>query len=135
VLTCDVGPPRGAKVLLIGDNDGLAFAIRCALESDGHHVHAAAAGEVVARLAADRFDLVLLDAGAPAARTRDLLRAVRARGGGARVLLLGEPHASEPGRAGAEEAYLPHAYGVRELLARVHAALARPASSVRGTFR
>jgi DNA-binding response OmpR family regulator len=126
-----------SRILIIEDNEDLAFGLRTTLEFEGYEVDVAARGETgLSAATAVRPDLVLLDLMLPGLDGYGVLRALRRGGDHVPVLLL---------TARAEEAdvvlgfdlgaddYVTKPFSTVELLARVRALLRRagPASGAR----
>jgi two-component system, OmpR family, alkaline phosphatase synthesis response regulator PhoP len=123
--------PAGARVLVVEDNEELAFGLRNSLEIAGYTVRVA--GDGVAGLAALRehgADLVLLDLMLPELDGYRVLRAMRTEGITTPVLILtarNEEADKVTGfRLGADD-YVTKPFGLLELLARVEALLRRAA--------
>jgi two-component system response regulator MtrA len=117
------------RILLVEDNDDLAFGLRRTLEAEGYVVDVAADGPAGIRAAgATRPDLVILDVMLPGIDGFGVLRALRERGLEAPVLMLtarGEEADKVYGfRLGADD-YVTKPFGLSELLARVAALLRR----------
>ncbi len=120
-------PP--ARILIIEDNVSLAEGVRCTLETEGYRVeHVVHGDEAHARLARERFDLILLDLMLPGASGFEVLRHLRERGDDTPVLILsarGEEVDKIQGfRLGADD-YVVKPVGVLELLFRAGAILRR----------
>jgi DNA-binding response OmpR family regulator len=118
-----------SRILIIEDNEDLAFGLRTTLEFEGYEVDVAARGETgLSAAAAARPDLVLLDLMLPGLDGYGVLRELRRGGDHVPVLLL---------TARAEEAdvvmgfdlgaddYVTKPFSTVELLARVRALLRR----------
>ena len=125
------------RILLVEDNDDLAFGLRRTLEGEGYDVAVAADGPSGIRAALDtRPDLVILDVMLPGVDGFGVLRALRERGMTAPVLLLtargDETDKVHRFRLGADD-YVTKPFGLSELVARVGALLrrARPARPTR----
>jgi DNA-binding response OmpR family regulator len=117
------------RVLIVEDNEGLAFGLRNNLEIDGYGVDVAADGP--SGLAAARRlrpDLIVLDLMLPGMDGYRLLRQLREDGQTVPVLILtarGEEADKVRGfRLGADD-YVTKPFGVLELLARIEALLRR----------
>jgi signal transduction histidine kinase/ActR/RegA family two-component response regulator len=77
------------NVLFVDDNDDARETMRVALASAGHHVSAAAnADEALRFLAADTFDIAVLDIGLPGMNGYELASVLRARCPGIRLIAL-----------------------------------------------
>jgi two-component system response regulator MtrA len=124
-----------AQVLIVEDNEDLAFGLRRTLEGEGYEVDVAADGPSGVRRALDRRpDLVILDLTLPGFDGYRALRTMREGGLQAPVLILtarGEEADKVYGfRLGADD-YVTKPFGLSELIARVGALLrrARPAAA------
>jgi two-component system response regulator MtrA len=122
------------RILLVEDNDDLAFGLRRTLEAEGYVVDVAADGPAGIRAAgATRPDLVILDVMLPGVDGFGVLRALREQGLESPVLMLtarGEEADKVYGfRLGADD-YVTKPFGLSELLARVAALLRRARASV-----
>ena len=118
-----------ARILIVEDNEKLAQGLRTNLEFDAHEVRVALNGTVGLELAlAGWAELVILDLMLPGMDGYAVLRAARARGLTAPVLVLtalGEEADKVRGfRVGADD-YVTKPFGLMELLARVEALLRR----------
>jgi two-component system alkaline phosphatase synthesis response regulator PhoP len=118
-----------SKILVIEDNDDLAFGLRNNLELEGYQVEIAADGEEgVARARRDRPDLVVLDLMLPGTDGLRVLRTLRQEGFSAPILILtarGDEADKVRGlKLGADD-YVTKPFGLLELLARVEALLRR----------
>jgi two-component system response regulator MtrA len=117
------------RILLVEDNDDLAFGLRRTLEGEGYEVAVAADGPSGIRSGlAQRPDLVILDVMLPGVDGFGVLRALRDGGMSAPVLLLtarGDETDKVHGfRLGADD-YVTKPFGLSELVARVGALLRR----------
>jgi two-component system alkaline phosphatase synthesis response regulator PhoP len=118
-----------AQILLIEDNDDLAFGLRNNLEIEGYRVELVGNGaEGLARARELRPDLVVLDLMLPGLDGYRVLREMREQGLGMPVMILtarGEEADKVRGfRLGADD-YVTKPFGVLELMARVEALLRR----------
>jgi two-component system alkaline phosphatase synthesis response regulator PhoP len=118
-----------AQILLIEDNEDLAFGLRNNLEIEGYGVEVVGDGAVgLARARALRPDLVVLDLMLPGLDGYRVLREMREEGLSMPVLILtarGEEADKVRGfRLGADD-YVTKPFGVLELMARVEALLRR----------
>jgi len=116
-------------ILLVEDNDDLAFGLRRTLEGEGYDVAVAADGPSgIGAAVAQRPDLVILDVMLPGVDGFGVLRAIRERGVSAPVLMLtarGDETDKVHGfRLGADD-YVTKPFGLSELVARVGALLRR----------
>lgn len=118
-----------AHILLVEDNEDLAFGLRATLEFEGHGVDVAATGAAAReRLARGGFDVVVLDLTLPDADGLVLLTELRERGDRTAVLILtargDEPDILMGFDRGADD-YVTKPFSTGELLARVRALLRR----------
>ena len=118
-----------ARVLLVEDNEDLAFGLRNNLEIEGYRVEVAADGQSgLERAEGWRPDLMILDLMLPGLDGFRVLRELRAAGSRCPVLILtarGEETDKVRGlRLGADD-YVTKPFGLLELLARVEALLRR----------
>ena len=123
----------GAAILLVEDNEDLAFGLSRSLEGEGYAVAVAADGGVaVERALSIRPALMILDLMLPALSGYDVLKAVRAAGLTMPVLILsarGEEMDKLHGfRLGADD-YVTKPFRVSEVLARVAVHLRRASAS------
>jgi DNA-binding response OmpR family regulator len=122
-----------SKVLVIEDNQDLAYGLRNNLEIEGHQVDVAGDGaEGLARVRKNEPDLVILDLMLPGLDGFRVLRTVRDEGRRLPILILtarGDESDKVRGlRLGADD-YVTKPFGVLELLARVEALLRRAAAN------
>jgi two-component system, OmpR family, alkaline phosphatase synthesis response regulator PhoP len=129
------------RVLIVEDNEDLAFGLRRTLEGEGYEVDVAADGPSGVRRALElRPDLVILDLTLPGFDGYRALRTMREGGVQAPVLILtarGEEADKVYGfRLGADD-YVTKPFGLSELIARVGALLrrARPAAAAAEEYR
>jgi two-component system, OmpR family, alkaline phosphatase synthesis response regulator PhoP len=118
-----------SRIMVVEDNADLVFALRNALQLDGHDVEVAATGpEGVETAERTRPDLIVLDVMLPGFDGFRVLRELRERDFQAPVLMLtarGEEEDKLRGfRLGADD-YLTKPFGALELLARVDVLLRR----------
>lgn len=118
-----------SRILIIEDNEDLAFGLRNNLEIEGYEVQTSAAGlDGLELLKAWRPDMVILDLMLPGMDGFEVLRRLRRHDQAIRVLILtakGEEVDKVRGlRQGADD-YLTKPFGLMELLARVEALLRR----------
>ena len=121
------------RILIIEDNDDLAFGLRNNLEIEGYDVIAAATGTAGLERARESLpDLILLDLMLPEMDGFDVLKTLRESGDRTPVLILtarGEEMDKVTGlRLGADD-YVTKPFGLMELLARVEALLRRTAAA------
>ena len=122
-----------ARILVVEDNEELAFGLTTTLEIEGHEVVVATSGpEAIERAAAMLPDLILLDVMLPGFDGFRVLRTLREAGIDACVLMLtakGQQEEKVRGlRLGADD-YVTKPFGAMELLARVDALLRRAQSA------
>jgi DNA-binding response OmpR family regulator len=125
------------SVLVVEDDANLRLTLEDNLEEQGYAVRTAATvKEADAAMGSQSFDVVVLDLMLPDGDGYAVCRSLRARGLGARVLMLTARSLEEDVvrgfEAGADD-YLSKPYRLRELLARV-AALARRTAVVPGAY-
>jgi two-component system response regulator MtrA len=117
------------RILLVEDNDDLAFGLRRALESHGHEVEVAGDGEGGLRsVRRHPPDLMVLDLMLPGMDGFAVLRAMRADGCDAPVLILsakGDETDKVYGLGVGADDFVTKPFGLSELLARVEALLRR----------
>lgn len=127
-----------AKVLFVDDDEAIRTAFGCALERAGYEVIVASNGlDGLALTKSEKPALVLLDVDMPESNGWQMLAALR--GADLRVpviMLTGHTHIDDRinGLSGGADDYICKPCDLRELLARVHAALRRsapPVTSVR----
>ena len=118
-----------SRVLLIEDNEDLAFGLRTALENEGFSVTLAGDGATgLALIKANPPDLIILDLMLPAMDGYRVLRALRSSGIDAPVLVLtakGEEANKVQAFSLGGDDYVTKPFGVLELIARVRALLRR----------
>jgi two-component system, OmpR family, response regulator RegX3 len=116
------------RVLVIEDEPAYVDALEVALEREGFTVAAALDGrEGLRAFREERPDIVLLDLMLPGMPGLDVLRKVRAEGDVPVIVLSAKDSESDVVTAlelGADD-YLTKPYSVRELVARIHAAMRR----------
>ena len=116
-------------ILVAEDDANIRLGLVDALESEGYRVTAARdGGEALRRYEDGGFDLLLLDVMMPERSGYDVCRAVRARDARTPILLVtakGEEIDKVVGLELGADDYITKPFGVRELLARVAAALRR----------
>lgn len=123
-----------ARILVVEDQEELAFGLQRNLEFDGHRVDVARDGrEALLRALRDEHDLVILDLMLPRLDGMSVLARMRAEGIDTPVLILtarGTERDKIRGlRAGGDD-YLSKPFGIGELLARVEALLRRASRGV-----
>ncbi|MEQ1954077.1 response regulator transcription factor [Mesorhizobium sp. CN2-181] len=117
------------RILVVEDNPALARGLATVLRGGGYAVDAVADGAAaMAVLAAERFDLVVLDLNLPDMDGLDVLRALRARQDGASVLILSARGQLDDRVRGLDlgaDDYMTKPFDVDELEARVRMLLRR----------
>jgi DNA-binding response OmpR family regulator len=125
-----------ARILLVEDNEDLAFGLRATLEFEGYEVEVAGDGrEGCERIAADRPDLVVLDLMLPELDGYEVLSRLRKEGDRTPVLILtarGEEGDVVLGFDRGADDYVTKPFSTVELLARVRALLRRTSGGGRG---
>ncbi|MCE9613119.1 MAG: response regulator transcription factor [Lentisphaerae bacterium] len=118
-----------AKILVVEDDPNLQFVLSDNLGADGYDVAVAATGrEGIARALGGSVDLMLLDLMLPDISGLEVCRAVRARDASLPILILTAKSDEVDKVVGLEvgaDDYITKPFGMRELLARVRAALRR----------
>jgi len=118
-----------STILVIEDNQDLAFGLRTVLEFEGYAVDAAADGPSGLEQATDGApDLVILDLMLPGMSGYDVLRELRKRGSRVPVLILtarGEERDVVMGFDSGADDYVTKPFSTLEVLARVRALLRR----------
>lgn len=113
------------KVLIVDDEPNIAISVDFLMRREGFEVLVAHDGEEgLARIRADRPDLVLLDVMMPKLDGFEVCKAVRADPAlaGVRILMLtakGRAQEISKGLALGAEAYIPKPFSTRELVAKV----------------
>ncbi len=125
---------RAARILIIEDNEDLAFGLRTNLEVQGYEVEVAMDGSAGIREAEKhRPDLLILDLMLPRINGIEVLRTLRAQGSTMPILILtakgNEVDKVSGLRLGADD-YVTKPFGLMELMARVEALLRRAGSSM-----
>jgi len=117
------------KVLIVEDDAAIRDALVEAIAADGHATVCAADGqEAVRRFSSESFDLVLLDLMLPVMNGYDVCRRIREKDRRVPILMLtakGEEIDKVLGLELGADDYVTKPFGLRELLARVHAAFRR----------
>jgi len=117
------------QILLIEDNEDLAFGLRTALENEGFAVAIAGDGAAgLTRATRDPVDLIILDLMLPGMDGYRVLRSLRSAGIDAPVLVLtakGEEANKVQAFSIGGDDYVTKPFGVLELIARVKALLRR----------
>jgi DNA-binding response OmpR family regulator len=118
-----------AHIVIIEDEPDLAMGLRDNLEFEHHSVsHAPTGGEGVALMARRPADLVLLDIMLPDIDGFEVCRRLRAAGHTMPIIILsarGQEVDKVRGLELGADDYVTKPFGLRELLARIHAALRR----------
>lgn len=121
--------PHQRKVLVVEDDPAIREALTEAIVADGHAVISATNGADAVRLfGAESFDLVLLDIMLPIVNGYDVCRRIRERDRRVPIVMLTAKGTEIDKVLGLElgaDDYVTKPFGVRELLARVHAAFRR----------
>ncbi|SEM85767.1 two-component system, OmpR family, response regulator [Loktanella fryxellensis] len=119
------------RILLVEDDPALAEALLSLLTSAGYAVDLVHDGEAARTLvAAERFDLMILDLNLPELDGLSVLRAMRAQGNTAAVMILtarGAPEDRVRGLDLGADDYMAKPFDVREFEARVRSLLRRQA--------
>lgn len=117
------------KVLIVEDDAAIRDALEEAITADGHAaVCASDGGEAVRLFREGSFDLVLLDLMLPVLNGYDVCRKIREKNGAVSIIMLtakGEEIDKVLGLELGADDYVTKPFGVREVLARVHAAFRR----------
>jgi DNA-binding response OmpR family regulator len=117
------------KVLIVEDDPAIREALTEAITADGHAVVGASDGAQAVRLFShEPFDLVLLDLMLPAMNGYDVCRRIREQDRRVPILMLTAKGTEIDKVLGLElgaDDYVTKPFGLRELLARVHAAFRR----------
>lgn len=117
------------KILVVEDDPAIREALHEALVADGHVVVAVPdGGQAVVLFRAGGFDLVLLDLMLPVLNGYDVCRKIREHDKRVAVIMLtakGEEIDKVLGLELGADDYVTKPFGVREILARVHAAFRR----------
>jgi DNA-binding response OmpR family regulator len=133
------------KVLIVEDDAAIRDALEEAITADGHAVVCAAdGGQAVRQFAGGPFDLVLLDLMLPVLNGYDVCRRIRETNTRVPIIMLtakGEEIDKVLGLELGADDYVTKPFGLREILARVHAAFRRqelmaapPAAAATDTF-
>ncbi|MFL5483173.1 MAG: response regulator transcription factor [Gemmatimonadaceae bacterium] len=130
----DAAPSR--NILIVEDNETLAFGLRTSLEVEGYEVECVSDGNVGLEWLTDHTpDLIVLDLMLPGLNGFEVLRRYRSNGGNAAVLILSardqEVDKVQGFRIGADD-YVVKPVGVLEFLARVEALMRRVSTPARG---
>jgi DNA-binding response OmpR family regulator len=117
------------KVLIVEDDPAIGEALTEAITGDGHvAVRAANGADAVRLFGGEAFDLVLLDIMLPVMNGYDVCRRIREKDRRVPILMLTAKGAEIDKVLGLElgaDDYITKPFGLRELLARVHAAFRR----------
>lgn len=116
-------------ILVVEDDPSIRAGLTEAIEEDGHNVLRAATGvEGVTLFSTEAVDLVLLDIMLPELNGYDVCRKIREQNKQVPILMLSAKDEEIDKVLGLElgaDDYITKPFGVRELLARIHAALRR----------
>ncbi|WP_405282739.1 response regulator transcription factor [Gaopeijia maritima] len=119
-------------MLIVEDNDDLAFGLRRTLEFEGREVDVASDGEAGVAMVADRApELIILDVMLPGQTGFEVLRELRRGGFRAPILMLtarGEESDVITGFDSGADDYVTKPFSTLELMARVRALLRRTAT-------
>jgi len=122
-----------ARILVVEDEPEMASGLKDNFEFDGHEVHIAEDGERAITMALTlRPDLIILDIMLPKKSGFDVCRELRQNGFQAPIIMLtarGQEIDKVLGLELGADDYITKPFSVRELLARVHAALRRASST------
>lgn len=117
------------KILIVEDEQHLADGLRFNLEAEGFEAEIAADGETaVERLAAAKFDAVVLDVMMPGMNGFEVARMMRGRGDYTPILMLtarGQPEDVLQGFEAGTDDYLPKPFDLEIFLARLKGLLRR----------
>jgi DNA-binding response OmpR family regulator len=120
---------KQTHILIAEDDHNIAAGLVDTLESEGYRATAVQDGEQALKaLAAEPFDLILLDIMMPGKSGYDVCRAIRAKDRNLPVIMLtakGEEIDKVLGLELGADDYVTKPFGVRELLARISAVLRR----------
>ena len=120
-------PPK--NILIVEDDPAIREALREAVVTDGHAATCAGdGGEAVRLFAGGAFDLVLLDLMLPVLSGYDVCRKIREKNRTVPILMLtakGEEIDKVLGLELGADDYVTKPFGLREILARIHAAFRR----------
>jgi DNA-binding response OmpR family regulator len=133
----DAGGPSARRsretVLVVEDDPAIRAGLEMNLRAEGYRVLATAdGGEGLSLARAEHPDLILLDLMLPRRPGLDVLKSLRGEGLEMQVLLvtaLGEEEDIVRGLALGADDYIVKPFGLRELMARIEAALRRPRQS------
>jgi DNA-binding response OmpR family regulator len=126
------------RVLLAEDHERLARSVAAGLRRYGMTVDVALDGnDAVARLAANRYDVVILDRDLPGTHGDDICRNLVAEGSESRVLMLTAASSVKDRIEGlglGADDYLPKPFDFAEMVARVQALSRRPGTQQTARF-
>lgn len=119
----------GQNILIIEDEESIAFGVRDALQHHGHQVDICMDGEAgLERARAGRYDLLVLDLMLPGLSGFDLIERLRTEGSRLRIVVLSAKSEESDILRGLElgaDDYVCKPFSPRELLARIEAQFRR----------
>ena len=121
--------PAGQSILIIEDEESIAYGVRDALHHHGHQVDVCMDGETgLERAREGRYDLLVLDLMLPGMSGFDLLETLRREGSRLRIVILSAKSDESDILRGLElgaDDYVCKPFSPRELLARIEAQFRR----------
>jgi len=114
------------RVLVVDDEPPIRKLLRMGLSAEGYQVIDAPSGKAALELISQKPDLIILDLGLPDIQGLELLRTMRERNEGVPIVVLSS-RSDEPAKVqaldfGADD-YVTKPFGMKELLARIRAAV------------